>query len=49
MCRWASDLPEVKRQLVEERKAQADEDFKDIQGEGETKPQACLLYTSRCV
>lgn len=43
MCRWASDLPEVKRQLVEERKAQADEDFEDIQavqGKEETGDQA---------
>ena len=30
MCKWASDLPDVKRQMVDERAAEADFDFSDM-------------------
>ena len=32
MCKWAADLPEIKRQMVAEREASAAEDFSDLTG-----------------
>ncbi|MDY5509507.1 virulence-associated E family protein [Dysosmobacter sp.] len=40
MCRWAVTLPEIKHQLVEERRASADADFGDMQGQGSEAPAA---------
>ena len=36
MCKWAADLPEVKRQMVAEREASVEEDFADLSGAEET-------------
>lgn len=32
MCKWAADLPEIKRQMVAEKEASVKEDFADLSG-----------------